>query len=182
LPAPDHAARLVGAALQRAEAHLDEAVHDWRADDRPAEIRAAAVHDLLVRDLPARGAAPGRSRLPSVLHLGLHPSEREHAQHHRDHGRLHPASTQPRSTYTAARCVAGRNAYTRLRSGSKASVCAPFSVTTVSARRSVRVSNTSMTPGSPMATYSRASRAFRKMTSGSPASAAVRRMAPVSAS
>jgi hypothetical protein len=39
------------------------------------------------------------------------------------------------------------------RSASKAMVCAPFSVVTVSIRRIAWVSNTSITPGSPMATY-----------------------------
>ena len=53
---------------------------------------------------------------------------------------------------TAARCVSGRKAYTTLRAASKPIVCAPRSVGTLSRRRIVSVSKTSMTPGSPIAT------------------------------
>jgi hypothetical protein len=61
--------------------------------------------------------------------------------------------TPQRSSYMAARCVAGKNAQTIFRVASNESVWAPASVGTVSRRANVPVSNTSMTPGSPIATY-----------------------------
>src|SRR2546428_13600115 len=71
LPAPHDAAGLIGAPLQRAEAHLHEAVLDGGAADGPAEVGAAAVHELSLGDVPARAAASRRARLPCVGHLRL---------------------------------------------------------------------------------------------------------------
>jgi len=53
---------------------------------------------------------------------------------------------------TAACAVAGKNTYSRRRWWSKAVVCAPSPVLTCCATPSVRVSSTSTTPGTPIAT------------------------------
>src|SRR6266850_4779891 len=68
LPAPHHAAGLVFSSFHRAKADLDEAVLDRRAAHRPAKVRAAAVHHLTFGNIPARGALPGASGLPAILH------------------------------------------------------------------------------------------------------------------
>src|SRR5438445_635392 len=114
-----------------------EAVGEFRVETSPElEITDPG---LSLKSVLKEGVLQGKEGVSFAIEAGLLlPSTRL-----REHGG---------SRYTAARCVSGKKAYTVLRAASKPIVCAPRSVGTLSRRRSVSVSKTSMTPGSPIAT------------------------------
>src|SRR5581483_8025631 len=174
------------------QCHVDVAVRGGRGVDVELVARRALHEDLRparraghLLDCPlpghggpavdALGVEVERLRRHAVGQLQLHRRRPEirvaacEGDHRGENGLEPPPPAHARSSYTAARCVCGRNAHTRFRAASNDSVWAPLSVGTVSRRRSTPVSNTSISPGSPIATYRRPRAALKKTTSGTPA-------------
>src|SRR5918995_1127030 len=89
---------------------------------------------------------------------------------------------QARSSNTSAPPRSGQNTYRQRLSGSQPSVCAPCSVATVSSGSRRSLSKLQTTPGSPIATYRRASSASCMTTSGTPGSGRLASSSPLSRS